>query len=147
MTHEGRSPHKTVYLKLDGFDEADIDENIADFIMAMWKAEIRTHSSCESGSPQSNILIDMGMPYGEEFLEICCQDKALLSKIWHGNEELVDHRQEAPDGYWRLYTHFGGLGETPEEDGPPPRLRCWLAVSFPFTDKATVIGLLEKETK
>ena len=143
MTDEGQPRHKTVHLKLDGFDEADIDENIADLIMAMWKAGIRTHSSCESGLPRSNILVDMAMPDGEEFLETCCQDKTLRSKIWHGNEELLHHRQEAPDGYWRLYTHFAGLGETVEEDGPPPHLRCWLIVSFPFTDKLTVIGLLD----
>lgn len=65
------SNHKTVFVKVGSW-EADIDENIAPLIEALWSMEIYTLNSCERQSHLNDCVwiqfLDAGM--AEQFLDI-----------------------------------------------------------------------------
>jgi hypothetical protein len=92
--------HKTKHIRYED-QEADIDGEIADLILNLWRLEISTLNSCQDNLPKGFVWIEFGSAYdAEQFLDYVaqyCEEPGSvydrMTRAW-GDDMPLDWRYE-----------------------------------------------------
>lgn len=73
--------HKQVKISYQD-KEAEVDEEIAELILAIWKHDINTTLSCQENRPGIVWISFLTVADGEKFLSLCSRQFPKTEKVW-----------------------------------------------------------------
>lgn len=145
--------HKTKFIEYKDLS-ADVDENIADLILNLWKLDIVTLNSCENNVPQDWVWIEfLSAIDAESFLNIVANEysddyNSLYNRIknaWDGNTE---------ENVWKISVNIDDLNVVYDEIGNDevietsigkPTMNLIVSVRFPISDLLEVKKLIKNK--
>lgn len=148
LSVESNQKHKAVPVRY-GDQEAQVDEQIAPLILAMWRAGIRTYQSCQS-KPEGWVWLQFDCSHEvERWLSIVGDDAepgdSLHERLWCGYDGEGGFNQWE----FRLVVFDPESEEIVDEDGGietiqlgPPDFLVLTCIHFPQSDLPTVMARL-----
>lgn len=146
--------HRQVHIQ-HGPHEADVDEGIAQLILALWKLDIRTVMSCQDNN--GRVWINFLSPVdAENFLDAVTtnedigDDTDCLNNRIAGEvepEDWEDFRLHRRWDYSCIPTDFGLDPEDDTRRSGPPDFYFDLSVRFPLTDLSEAVHRVESVVK
>jgi hypothetical protein len=133
--------HKTKHIKFKDI-EADIDQDIADLILDLWKLDIGTTNSCQDNVPKGFVWIEFQTAYDAElFLNYVAEYSGDLDSVY----QRLAHRwrDDKPRALWRYNVNVmdEGIHQELDDNGDVVNETCdhhdfhfAISVRFPRTD-------------
>lgn len=135
--------HRQVAIRYNDL-AANVDEGIADLILACWRADIWTWGSCQN----VNGFIWIGLPnafMGERFLTAAIGDRSpdfdsVYRRLLFGSDEVLPEDFDFAAWEERCWRVRACADDWNEESDSPPEVVIGINVDFPVADYDTVLS-------
>lgn len=135
--------HKTKLIKYKDM-EAEVDENIADLILNLWKLNIMTVLSCENNVPDDFVWIEfMSVTDAEEFLNIAAGSYSDdVHSMYNRIRQAWSENDDDDDDFWLYNVNIDDMNVSAdiiddcveEKSSGKPEFNVFMSVRFPLTD-------------